>query len=101
MNKARYGAFPPNCAPLLDAQTGLAFSKIAGDVWDEASSDVEAAVRKGGRNVISQLSDADKAAWMKACEPVTAHWIDEMKARKLDGLGMVEAAKALLARYAA
>jgi hypothetical protein len=37
---------------------------------------------------------------MKACEPVTAQWIDEMKARKLDGLAMIETAKKLLAKYA-
>jgi TRAP-type C4-dicarboxylate transport system substrate-binding protein len=101
MNKARYDGLPAELRAVLDAHTGLSFSKIAGAVWDEASADVEAAVRKGGRNVISQLPEADKAAWMKACEPIAAQWIDEMKARKLDGLGMVENAKALLAKYAA
>ena len=100
MNKARYEGLPEELRAILDTHTGLAFSKIAGGVWDEASADVEAAVRKGGRNVISQLPDADKAAWMKACEPITAQWIDEMNARKLDGRAMVENAKALLAKYA-
>ncbi len=84
----------------LDDLSGLAYSRAAGDVWDQASADVEAAVRKGGRNTITTLPDADKAAWMKDCEAVTAQWIDEMKARKLNGLAMIEDAKKLLAKYA-
>ncbi|MBX9758346.1 MAG: TRAP transporter substrate-binding protein [Beijerinckiaceae bacterium] len=100
MNKARYEGLPAELRAVIDAHAGLAFSNVAGGVWDQASASVEATVRKGGRNVISQLPDADKATWMKACEPIAAQWIDEMNTRKLDGRAMVENAKALLAKYA-
>lgn len=101
MNKAKYDGLPRELRAVLDEHSGLAYSRAAGEVWDQASADVEAAVRKGGRNTISTLPEADKAAWMKACEPVAEQWIAEMKARRLDGLGMVEDAKKLLAKYAA
>lgn len=100
MNKARYEGLPDELRKVLDAHSGRAYSETAGEVWDQASADVEAAVRKRGRNVISTLPEADKAEWMNACEPIAAQWIDEMKARKLDGLGMMESAKKLLAKYA-
>lgn len=100
MNKARHEGLPAELRKVLDDHAGLAYSMDAGEVWDRASADVEAAVRKSGRNVISTLPDADKDAWMKACEPIALQWIDEVKARKLDGLGMVERARTLLAKYA-
>jgi TRAP-type C4-dicarboxylate transport system substrate-binding protein len=100
MNKARYEGLPAELRKTLDDLSGLAYSRAAGDVWDQASADVEAAVRKGGRNTITTLPDADKATWMKDCEAVTAQWIDEMKARKLNGLAMIEDAKKLLVKYA-
>jgi TRAP-type C4-dicarboxylate transport system substrate-binding protein len=101
MNKARYESLPDELRAVLDAHSGLAYSIAAGEVWDQASADVEAGVRKGGRNTIATLADDEKAAWMKGCEPVAAQWIAEMKARKLDGLAMIESAKALLAKHAA
>jgi TRAP-type C4-dicarboxylate transport system substrate-binding protein len=99
MNKARYEGLPAELRAVLDEHAGLAYSRSAGDVWDQASADVEAAVRKGGRNAIATMPDADKAAWMKACEPITAQWIEDAKSRKLDGLAMLESAKRLLAKY--
>lgn len=100
MNKLRYEGLPAELRAVIDAHAGLAYSKIAGEVWDKASADVEAAVRKGGRNTITTLPDADKAAWMKACEPITAQWIDEMNARNRAGAEMVASAKTLIAKYA-
>ena len=100
MNKAKYDSMPAELRAILDAHSGLSYSIAAGEVWDAASADVEASVRKGGRNAIATLPEADKAAWMKACEPVTEQWITEMKGRRIDGLAMIESAKALLAKHA-
>jgi hypothetical protein len=52
-------------------------------------------------NTILTLSDADKASWMKTCEPITAAWIEEMKGKNIDASGLIESAKTLLAKYEA
>lgn len=101
MNKARYEGLPGELRRSLDETMGDAFARAAGAASDDASAEVEAAVRKGGRNGFATLSEADKAAWMKACEPVVAAWIDQMKARGVDGLALVEAARTLIAKHAA
>ncbi len=48
-------------------------------------------------NTILTLSEADKAAWTKACEPVTESWVAEMQGKGIDGAALIAAAKNLLA----
>jgi hypothetical protein len=50
-------------------------------------------------NTILTLSEADKQAWMKASEPVTAAWIEEMKGKSIDANELIATAKGLLAKY--
>ncbi|HEY8580334.1 MAG TPA: TRAP transporter substrate-binding protein [Beijerinckiaceae bacterium] len=99
MNKAKYESLPADLRKIIDDTMGMAFATDAGKMWDEAGAEVKEAVRKRG-NTITQLSEADRVAWMKACEPVTAKWIEDQKARGLDGAKQIADAKALLAKYA-
>jgi len=45
------------------------------------------------------ISPEEKAKWVKACEPVTAAWINQVKEKGLDGNKLIEQAKALVAKY--
>jgi hypothetical protein len=76
----------------------MTFATEAGKVWDQAGADVEKMVREKG-NTILTLPDADKQTWMKASEPVTAAWIDEMKGKGIDANELISTAKSLLAKY--
>jgi TRAP-type transport system periplasmic protein len=51
-------------------------------------------------NTITVLDEAEKARWVKATEPVTAAWIEQVKAKNLDGAKLIEAARALVAKHA-
>lgn len=100
MNKAKYEGLPDDVRKVIDETTGMEFAIAAGNVWDQAGAEVAKMVKDKG-NTILTLSDADKASWMKACEPITAAWIEEMKGKNIDAAGLIDSAKTLLAKYEA
>lgn len=100
MNKAKYEGLPGDVRKVIDDTTGMEFATSAGNVWDQAGAEVAKMVKDKG-NTILTLSDADKASWMKTCEPITASWIEEMKGKNIDAAGLIESAKTLLAKYEA
>jgi TRAP-type C4-dicarboxylate transport system substrate-binding protein len=99
MNKDKYAGLAPEFRKIIDDTMGMEFATAAGNMWDEAGAQVKEATRKRG-NTITVLSDSEKQAWIKAAEPVTVKWIEDMKARGLDGAKQIADAKALLAKYA-
>ena len=98
MNKAKYEGLPADLRAIIDKESGLAFAQLAGGMWDERAIAVSEDVKKRG-NTISAISADEKAKWVKACEPVTAKWIEDMKAKNLDGAKLIAAAKDLIAKY--
>lgn len=98
MNPAKYEGLPDDVRKVIDDTTGMTFATEAGKVWDTAGAEVEKMVRDKG-NTILTLSDADKAAWVKASEPVTAAWSEEMKGKGIDAAELISSAKSLLAKY--
>ena len=98
MNKAKFDGLPADLQKIIDDTTGLAFATAAGKMWDEAGKEVEDMVRKRG-NTISVLAESEKTKWVTACEPITAAWIEQIKARNLDGAKLIAAAKALIAKH--
>jgi TRAP-type transport system periplasmic protein len=99
MNKAKYESLPADLKAVINKNSGMAFAERAGRMWDEEAVRVRAMVAQRG-NTITQLDDAEKQRWVKACEPVHAAWIEQMKAKNLDGAKMIAEAKALVAKYA-
>jgi TRAP-type C4-dicarboxylate transport system substrate-binding protein len=100
MNQAKYDGLPEDVRKVIDETTGMTFATEAGNVWDHAGADVRKMVQDKG-NTILTLSEADKAAWMKAAEPVTASWVAEMQGKGIDGAALIDSAKSLLAKYEA
>ena len=98
MNKAKYEAMPADLRAILDKHSGLAFATRAGNMWDEAGLVVLDMVKKRG-NTIDAISEEEKQKWIKACEPVTAAWIEQVKAKGLDGAKLIAEAKALIAKH--
>jgi TRAP-type transport system periplasmic protein len=97
MNKAKYEGLAPDLKAVIDRNSGMAFAELAGAMWDNEAVRVSDMVRQRG-NTISAISEVEKARWMKACEPVTAAWIEQMKGRNIDGAKLIETAKALIAK---
>jgi TRAP-type transport system periplasmic protein len=98
MNKAKYESMPADLQAILDKNSGMAFAERAGTMWDTEAVRIRDIVEKRG-NTITVLANDEKARWIKATEPVMAAWIEQMKAKNIDGAKLVEAARALVAKY--
>jgi TRAP-type C4-dicarboxylate transport system substrate-binding protein len=98
MNQAKYEGLPADVRTVIDETTGMTFATDAGNMWDEAGADVAKMIKDKGNTVLT-LSEADKTAWMKASEPVTAAWVAEMQGKSIDAPALIESAKSLLTKY--
>jgi TRAP-type C4-dicarboxylate transport system substrate-binding protein len=98
MNKPRYDALPGDLKAAIDRNSGQVAATRAGAMWDEQAVVVSELVRKRGNTIIT-LSEDEKARWRKATEPVVETWIKQVKDRGLDGGKLLEAARALVAKY--
>ncbi len=98
MNKAKYESMPAELQAVIDKNAGMAFAEFAGDMWDAEAIRIRAMVVARG-NTITQLSTEEKARWIKATEPVYGPWIEQMKAKNIDGTKLIEAARALIKKY--
>ena len=98
MNKARYESLPADLKAAIDRNSGMAFAERAGHMWDTEAVNVEEMVRKRG-NTITTISEAERARWVAATAPVHAAWVEQVKAKGLDGAKLIEAAKAAIAKH--
>jgi TRAP-type transport system periplasmic protein len=98
MNKAKYDGLPADLRAIIDKNSGAAFAAMAGAMWDTEGARIREMVQKRG-NTIGAISEEEKAKWIKACEPVHAAWIEQVKAKGLDGAKLIEAARALVAKH--
>lgn len=101
MNKARYEGLPADLRTVLDANSGMVFARKAGEMWDSVGVEVRAAIQASGTGTISAISEEEKAKWVEATAPVRDKWIEDMKAKDLDGKAMLDAAQALVRKYSA
>jgi TRAP-type transport system periplasmic protein len=99
MNKARYEGLPPELREILDRNSGLAFAKAAGDMWDRVGAEVRTKVEASGNNKVTTISEAEKARWIEATAPVRDKWVADMKAKGFDGEALVKAAQAAIQKY--
>jgi TRAP-type C4-dicarboxylate transport system substrate-binding protein len=99
MNKGRYESLPDDLRQVIDANSGIALAQQIGKVWDAAE--------QPGRQAAADLGDAfytiegeELARWQAATAGVMEGWIAERDAAGQDGQALVDAARALIARYA-
>ena len=98
MRQASYDKLPPDMKKVIDANSGLEYTKHIGQVWDELTVPAKKTVADGG-GVIYALDGAERARWIKAVQPVYKIWIDEMGKRGLPGQKMFDDLLATTAKY--
>jgi TRAP-type C4-dicarboxylate transport system substrate-binding protein len=98
MNKAKFDGLPADLKAAIDKNSGMKFAELAGNMWDTAGAEVLERVKKRGNTLIT-ISEEEKARWIPATAPVTEGWIKQVKDRGLDGVKLIEQAKALVAKY--
>ncbi len=98
MNKDKYNAMPDDLKAILDENSGAAFSAFAGKQMqiDDAPGR-ELALDLG--NEVTTLSPEQVDVWRAAAAPTIDKWIEDMKAQGIDGVALIDEAKALIEKY--
>lgn len=99
MNEDRYEALPADLRAVIDANSGEAASRWAGQVEDAGDAPGIAAAKAHGNGIL-HISAADTQSWKAAAQVSTDRWVAEMNGRGLDGAGLLADARALIAQYA-
>jgi TRAP-type C4-dicarboxylate transport system substrate-binding protein len=98
MNPAKYDSMPADLKKILDANTGLEFSKQIGRIFDGTTERGKKLAQEAG-GVFDVLSPAQYDRWRKATEGVDKDWIGEAGAKGANGAALLEDAKALIRKY--
>jgi TRAP-type C4-dicarboxylate transport system substrate-binding protein len=98
MNKNTWAKLPPDVQKAFEANNGEARWRAVGKVWtDSEDGGIAMAVKNGNKHV--QLTPAELRAFEQKLEPVVQRWVDEVKAKGIDGNALVKKARALIAKY--
>ncbi|MEO8486212.1 MAG: TRAP transporter substrate-binding protein [Betaproteobacteria bacterium] len=98
MNPAKYDSMPADLRAILDANTGIEFSKHIGTVFDATTEPAKKLAREAN-GVFDTLSPAEYERWVKATDPVAREWVGEINAKGANGQALLDDARALLKKY--
>lgn len=100
MNKARYESLSPEAKKVIDANSGIVASEMAGKMWDAEAVNVSNMVKARSGNSISVLDEGEAAKWRVTTKPVIDAWLKQMKDKGLDGDKILADLNAALAKHA-
>ena len=95
MNPAKYDSLPPDLKKVIDANTGLEWSKQIGKIYD-GTTEAGKKLAREANGVFDTLSPAEYDRWRKATEAVDKEWIGEVGAKGGNGAALLDDAKALI-----
>lgn len=98
MNKAKYDSLPADLKKVIDNNSGIALSGMAGKAFLQADAEGKKLTTKNTTNVIPP---SELAAWKKLGDKQAADWVAEMNGKGFKGQEMLDAARALIAKHAA
>jgi len=98
MNEAKYDGLPADVKKVIDANTGLEWSKQIGRIFDGTTAPGKKLAADAG-GVFDTLSQAEYERWVKATEGVSTEWIGEVGAKGANGRALLDDAKALIKKY--
>lgn len=98
MNQARWNSLPADVKKAFSDVSGEAWVREVGAIWTK-SEDVGIGLATKAGNKHIQLTEAEIAVFRAKLEPVVQRWINEVKAKGIDGQTMVRTARELIAKY--
>lgn len=99
MNKAAYDRLPADLKKVIDNNSGQVAAALFGKAMDDGDkAGREIAVKAG--NKITELELAEVQRWRRTASTVETDWINEVKAKGIDGAKLASEARALIAKYA-
>jgi TRAP-type C4-dicarboxylate transport system substrate-binding protein len=97
MNQGTYDSLPDDLKEVVDKNSGEEFAKEVGQVWrNSEEGGIKVALDDG--NELITLTEEEMQAFRTAMEPVVKRWVDEVTAKGIDGQGLVDAARAAIAK---
>lgn len=96
MNKAKYDALPADLKKVIDNNSGRELSGHIGKVFLAADAEGKKLTAKNTTNVISK-QELDR--FRQAAKPVEDGWIEDVKAKGVNGKDLIANARALIAKY--
>jgi TRAP-type C4-dicarboxylate transport system substrate-binding protein len=100
MNRNSWDALPDDLKDVVATNSGEDFAREVGKVWrDSEDGGIKVAIDSG--NELITLTEEEMAAFRTAMEPVVQRWVDEVTAAGIDGQGLVDAARAAIAKHSA
>jgi TRAP-type C4-dicarboxylate transport system substrate-binding protein len=98
MNKAKYDSLPPDLKKVIDANSGLEFSREIGKTFD-STTEAGRKLAQAQNGVFDTLSPAEYAKFEKANEGVVKEWIGDVGAKGGNGQALLDDAKALIKKH--
>jgi TRAP-type C4-dicarboxylate transport system substrate-binding protein len=100
MNADRWAGLPEDIQAAFREASNREWWGHVGEIW-RATDDfgINMAVEAGNEHIM--LTEEETAAFEEALQPVVQRWIDEVTSQGIDGAGLVEEARRLIAENAA
>ena len=98
MNEARWNSLPSDVKKAFNENSGAAWVREVGKIWQEDDVEGIAVAEKAGDTHIV-LTPAQLEAFKTRLEPVVQRWENEVKSKGIDGKKLVEVARKEIAKY--
>lgn len=98
MNKAAYDKLPPDLKKVIDNNSGIETAAFFGRAMDEGDKAGRAIAEKAGNNIVA-LDVAETQRWRRTAATVETDWINEVKAKGIDGAKLAAEARALIKKH--
>jgi TRAP-type C4-dicarboxylate transport system substrate-binding protein len=98
MNMDSWNRLPADLQKVFEEQSGEAWWREVGEIWTRTEvGGLKVATDAGNEHIV--LTDAEVEAFRKKLEPVVDRWIKEVGEKGIDGVALVSAARAAIARH--
>jgi TRAP-type transport system periplasmic protein len=98
MNKASYEKLPADLKKVIDNNSGMVAATLFGKAMDDGDKAGRDIAVKAGNNIVA-LELAEVQRWRRTASTVETDWINEVKAKGIDGAKLASEARALIAKY--
>ena len=98
MNKASYDKLPADLKAVIDKNSGVEAAAMFGRVMDEGDK-VGRGIAERAKNNIVALDLVETQRWRRTAATVETDWINEVKAKGIDGAKLAAEARALIAKH--
>jgi TRAP-type C4-dicarboxylate transport system substrate-binding protein len=95
MNQAKYDSLPPDLKKVIDANSGLEWSKQIGKIFDGTTAGGKKLATDAG-GVFDTLTPAELERWRKATASVDAEWVKDASEKGANGAALLDDARSLI-----